>query len=310
MTGILLAALLSLTIAPTEGSAGSSWSYGQSNGPNQWGATYPNCILNRQSPINLPNSRDMTYASDLKAFTLKGFLNPQDYKLKIKNNGHTVQVDVEEGDLMVEGGGLPGRFRTAQFHFHWGVDSTHGSEHRSDGKSYPMELHVVNYNEKYGNLSNAASRERDGLAVLGFFFEVTNEDNSGLSAMLNKFKDVKTKGAMTALTSFSIDSMLPFAGGNSDRFFRYSGSLTTPPCYESVVWTIFENTIPISEQQIAMFRKLQEDDMTNGSHVIVNNFRPVQPLGSRQVMRSFELNSASNIHLSSLALCLFLLCFI
>lgn len=62
--------------------------------------------------------------------------------------------------------------------------------------------------------------------------------------------------------------------------------------------------------QMAMFRKLLEDNLTNGTHVIVNNFRPVQPLGERQVMRSFELNSASNIHLSSLALFLFLVCFI
>lgn len=30
----------------------------------------------------------------------------------------------------------------------------------------------MNYNEKYGSLSNAASKERDGLAVLGFFFVV------------------------------------------------------------------------------------------------------------------------------------------
>lgn len=63
--------------------------------------------------------------------------------------------------------------------------------------------------------------------------------------MLNCFT-----GAMTELTSFSIESMLPLAVGNPDHFYRYSGSLTTPPCYESVVWTIFENAISISEQQV------------------------------------------------------------
>ena len=55
---------------------------------------------------------------------------------------------------------------------------------------------------------------------------------------------------MAELSGFSIDSMLPFASGNGDRFYRYSGSLTTPPCYESVVWTLFENTIPISAKQV------------------------------------------------------------
>lgn len=310
MAGILLVAFLSIAFGTIEGASGSSWSYGESDGPGHWESAYPNCGLTRQSPINLPNSQDMVYNSDLKPFMLKGFKNPQDYKLEILNNGHTVQVNVEEGDLTVEGGGLPGRFKTAQFHFHWGSDNMRGSEHLSDGSSYPMELHVVNYNEKYGSLSNAASKERDGLAVLGFFFVISDEENSGLRTMLNKFNDVKTKGAMTELTSFSIESMLPLAVGNPDHFYRYSGSLTTPPCYESVVWTIFENAISISEQQMAMFRKLLEDNLTNGTHVIVNNFRPVQPLGERRVMRSFELNSASNIHLSSIALFLFLVCFI
>lgn len=49
-------------------------------------------------------------------------------------------MNVEEGDLTVEGGGLPGRFKTAQFHFHWGSDNMRGSEHLSDGSSYPMEV--------------------------------------------------------------------------------------------------------------------------------------------------------------------------
>lgn len=60
-------------------------------------------------------------------------------------------------------------------------------------------------------------------------------------------------GSMSELTGFSMDSMLPFSKGNADRFYRYSGSLTTPPCYESVVWTIFEKTIPISNAQVISF---------------------------------------------------------
>lgn len=35
-----------------------------------------------------------------------------------------------------------------------------------------------------------------------------------------------------------------------DKYYRYKGSLTTPPCYESVTWTMFEQTIPISESQV------------------------------------------------------------
>ncbi|XP_061189921.1 carbonic anhydrase-like [Saccostrea echinata] len=283
-----------------------AWTYGETNGPTQWRNSYPICGLTSQSPINLPDTEDMIFDPSLKPFQFSGFINPQDYKLKVLNNGHTVKVSVEEGNLMVEGGGLPGRYKTAQFHFHWGRDNTQGSEHLYSGTRYPMELHVVNYNEKYGNLSNAASQAGDGLAVLGFFFVPNgNTDNSALTTLLNKFNDVKTKGSMTELTGFNIGFMLPLSSGNADRFYRYSGSLTTPPCFESVVWTIFENTIPISDSQLGMFRMLQEDDTPNSDHVIVDNFRPVQALNGRQVRKSFA-SSASGLQISFLALFLVL----
>ena len=61
---------------------------------------------------------------------------------------------------------------------------------------------------------------------------------------------------------------------------------------------------------MAMFRKLQEDATPNSGHVIVDNFRPPQALGRRQVARSFDVNSASGQHLSLLTLFLVILCYI
>ena len=34
------------------------------------------------------------------------------------------------------------------------------------------------------------------------------------------------------------------------KFFRYSGSLTTPGCFESVTWTVFEESVKISQTQV------------------------------------------------------------
>ena len=45
-----------------------------------------------------------------------------------------------------------------------------------------------------------------------------------------------------------LSALLP---GDMDTFYRYAGSLTTPPCSESVVWTVFPSPIPISEQQVS-----------------------------------------------------------
>lgn len=60
----------------------------------------------------------------------------------------------------------------------------------------------------------------------------------------------------TVLTTFSLDSLFPH---DTSVYYRYHGSLTTPPCYESVIWTVFKNHIVISEEQVMMFILLQID---------------------------------------------------
>ncbi len=52
----------------------------------------------------------------------------------------SAQVDIEDPDYIVSGGGLPGEYRVAQFHFHWGSNNRRGSEHTIDGKRFPLEV--------------------------------------------------------------------------------------------------------------------------------------------------------------------------
>ena len=56
-----------------------------------------------------------------------------------------------------------------------------------------------------------------------------------------------TSDATHAVTAFSIEELM--ADGLGD-YYRYHGSLTTPACYESVIWTVFEHAIPISSSQV------------------------------------------------------------
>ena len=44
-----------------------------------------------------------------------------------------------------------------------------------------------------------------------------------------------------------MDSLIPC---EKEKYFRYSGSLTTAPCYESVIWTVFKKPITISQTQV------------------------------------------------------------
>lgn len=42
--------------------------------------------------------------------------------------------------ISISGGGLSGRYRAMQLHFHWGSLAGNGSEHTLDGRQLPMEV--------------------------------------------------------------------------------------------------------------------------------------------------------------------------
>ena len=49
------------------------------------------------------------------------------------------------------------------------------------------------------------------------------------------------------INTFSLDGLLP---SNKADYYRYNGSLTTAPCYQSVIWTVFKEPIAISDYQV------------------------------------------------------------
>lgn len=72
---------------------------------------------------------------------------------------------------------------------------------------------------------------------------------------------------------------------NLKEFWRYRGSLTTPPCTENVIWTIFR-------YEISLF----DDDFQTVRHdLFYQSYRGPQPLFNRQVYRSFPNETLSNI---------------
>lgn len=224
------------------------WGYDGEAGPEHWGelsADFKTCeIGTKQTPIDLTGT--------IKAETGKPLAI--DYHAvagRVLNNGHTVQVNVAKGCGCVIDGE---RFDLLQFHFH------HPSEHLLSGQAQEMEAHFVH--------KSAGSK----LAVIGVFVR-KGARNAALEPVFSKMP--AAAGPEEALAeAFDPSRLFPEAAGNADRpFYRYMGSLTTPPCTEGLVWTVFKDPIEASEDQIKQF-----------SALFPNNARPVMQLNRRKLM--------------------------
>jgi len=220
----------------------SKWAHSGENGPNQWAEMsedYAMCATGKlQSPFDI--SADIT--ADLPALGL----NYQPVPMKIINNGHTIQADQAGGGMLSVGGK---DFELLQFHFHA------GSEYSIDGKFYPLEVHLVH-----------ASKDGD-LAVVGVMFE-EGDANAELAGIWENMPTNKGE-KMVADQNINVTNLLP----SNHKYYRFMGSLTTPPCSEGVNWHMMSNPITASASQIAKFKELYP-----------MNARPLQAENNRLVV--------------------------
>ncbi|KAM4634096.1 carbonic anhydrase 15 [Polymixia lowei] len=275
--------------------------------PYAWGDIFPSChplLEKHHSPINL--DYQMTRSESLEALHLEGFNTVQRGHWTLKNNGHSVVLEVGSG-MSVSGGGLPGLYQTIQLHFHWGSPSTNGSEHTVDRHRYPMEMHIVNMKSVHPNMS-AALNDPTGLAVLGFFIDVSYADNVHFGHIAQKLSSVAYKGQTTSVKPFPLIGFLP--EHNMSQYYRYHGSLTTPPCSQVVVWTLYEVPVYISWSQLEQFASGIYATEEDAEHVtsLHNNFRHIHPTFSRVVYASKDakLLTGEAIHLYNTALSILL----
>ena len=129
-----------------------------------------------------------------------------------------------------------------------------------------------------------AAGEGDGLAVLGLFVEIGDEDHPEFAKLL-PFLDQVTHGGekVTITEEINPTHFLP-KKDQSKRMWHYEGSLTTPPLLESVLWIVFKNSIKISEHQMKAMRNLRCNCKEDKNEIMmVDNFRPPVLLGSRVV---------------------------
>lgn len=220
-----------------------TWSYEGETGPSNWHTLHPEYAVcgegEKQSPINIDVST-VELNDDLEALELTYQSTP----FSLENNGHTVQLTDPTGENSIS---LQGEeYTLQQLHFHI------PSENTLNGNHFEMEGHLVHQNEA------------GEPAVLAFLIE----EGEGNSVLAEAFSSIPSENNKEEL-NIKLDSLLP----QDLSTFRYSGSLTTPPCSEGVSWVVLEEPIELSEQQIGAF----SERFPHG------NARDPQPINNREV---------------------------
>lgn len=128
------------------------------------------------------------------------------------------------------------------------------SEEHIQGKSYPLVAHLVHRNEA-GNLAVVAVLFKEG------------KSNPVLSKVFDAMP-AKADEKVDIAGGFDAASLLPA----KQTYYSFAGSLTTPPCSESVRWQVLKEPVSVSKAQLAQFKKLYP-----------MNARPTQPLNGRTV---------------------------
>ena len=243
-----LKALSGLVLCPLCASTGFAaeehWTYEGATGPDKWGdldAASKVCSAgSQQSPIDITGS----IKSQLPPIKIDWGKTAD----TIVNNGHTIQLNVGQGGTLTFRGG---NYSLVQFHFH------HPSEHLIGGKSFPMEVHFV-----HAHASGA-------LAVVGALI-VAGKPNPVFHKIVTTMPTHEGE-PVKADPAINPNGLLPRRLG----YYRYAGSLTTPPCSETVEWLLLTDPIQVADADIAGFAKLYG-----------MNARPVQKANRRVVLRS------------------------
>lgn len=227
--------------------AGVHWGYTGEVSPENWAKLSPDyqmCSLGQnQSPVDLQTSN--TVKSLKKApIKFKYDIQPDD----VVNNGHTLQIDsTNKGNYIVLDGQ---KHYLRQFHFHT------PSENKINGKRFPMEAHFVNISDN------------GHIAVVAVMYELGRE-NIDLNRLL-AFRNSEENQIQALKDEIKIKNIMPKKAG----YYRFSGSLTTPPCTEGVTWIVLKQHAYISKSQFETFEELFHHD----------NARPVQPLNGRLIV--------------------------
>ncbi|XLU46933.1 alpha carbonic anhydrase 1, chloroplastic [Arachis ipaensis] len=235
---------------------------GPHNGPEKWGSLSPLFAAcshgESQSPVNL-NKSYIVFNKDLKSLD-KHYI-PTNATLVNNKFNIGVQFGGKVGDININGK----NYSLKQLHWH------SPAEHRANGRIHVAELHLVHKSED------------NEIAVIAMLYKLGNPDPI-ISKIEDKLIELGRGHSNTqiAIGTFYIKEL----NRRPHRYFRYIGSLTTPPCTEGVHWNILGKLRTISEKQLELLKGPLDPTCKI-------NARPIQPINDRKIQMYFKPNHIS-----------------
>ena len=163
---------------------------------------------------------------------------------RVENLGHTVQLDFKPGNTVSFNNKV---YEFKQLHFHT------PSEHRIDGMTFPMEMHVVNVLQgqkkedvpKYLVIAYLIKMGDENQFISNFIDLIPENENETIDVAINILTDGITED----------DIMMEWK-----HYYHYKGSLTTSPYTESVDWYVLSNIFEASPEQIRRIYEIEGDN--------------------------------------------------
>lgn len=222
------------------------WSYDENGGAAQWAELcdgYSDCAGIAQSPVDISSPAVDATLSPLN-------LSYYNSTIHLFNNGKTVVFNYDADSKMTLNGV---DYALTQFHFHT------ASEHTMNGDRAPLEMQIV-HRDSSGNLAYVAVLFEEGA------------ENAFLNAFINDLPTQPDSAFTSYATTINAWNALP-----ADKsYYTYAGSLTTPPCSETVTWFVMKNPVTASAAQIDALHSILHD-----------NYRPAQELNGR-IIREYQ----------------------
>lgn len=268
-------------------SEGFSYKPYSGTGPSHWAEVSPCCGGSRQSPRNLAVVHGVGHCVDHT--TRLHYNSTGQIEGHLFNNGKdpTIHFSSDATAYLFGAPGTHGPYALYNIHVHFNSLFGRGSEHAVSGRFFDGEVHLVHYKAEYGSVREAVLHP-DGLVVLALFLEEVfdNRGNWEIISLIDSLSAVTGIGEEHQIPHHvNLARLLP----TSQDYFTYEGSLTTPPCSESVRWIVVRNPVYIHTLELQILTSLESEE--GGFISDTSNDRPLQT-SVTEIKRNFNCNHA------------------